>query len=262
MVVSEAEEALTTIRLPGNSKRRAAYKRLLVHSEISAGNRGNAVNLEKITILSCTTKSVVVNENGEDLEMSEEYEALEKTIRENIEKENYSGSEAWDLTIYVQDIVQYISGFVVKLLQKSVTCLKCQQLFECDEVVSMLQKRKTFGRLKIASPLITTLCKEGERFFRFFDKTVGIFNQKANKNLVNILISKTVQNFSINILEYFGDHIFDEDPLENHCMEIVKLVLKNYFNIRIHHEVSKKLDVNKQNRIRSLNTKTILFKNQ
>lgn len=79
-----------------------ADKRLLVHSDISAANRDNAVNLEKITILSCTTKSVVANENGED---------LEKIFKKRIIEIRWHG--IWH---FMCRILFDISGFVVKLL--------------------------------------------------------------------------------------------------------------------------------------------------
>lgn len=38
--------------------------------------------------------------------------------------------------------------------------------------------------------------------------------------------------------EGFGDHLYDDDPLEGYCIEMVKLILKFYFKLRIHHETA------------------------
>lgn len=239
----------------------AAYKRLLVHAEIAPGNRGNAIILEKVPILAAT-KPITQNENGENLETSKEYQELQEKIKKDIINQNYIGSTAWNLTIYTQDIVSYISGFVVKALRSSVTCLKCQELLVSQTVSSQLQKRKTYGKLNIASPLIISICQNAEKFFRFFNKTTGIYSTAAKTKLIETLISNAIKNLPVYIFECFGDHLFEEDPLEGHCMTLVKSILRHYFNIRIHYEISKKLDLNKKNRIRSVNTKLILFKNQ
>ena len=109
-------------------------------------------------------------ETGEKIEENDEYQNYLKTVEENI-GENYIMSDAWNLTDYVEDIVSYISGFVVKGLKKFVNCSKCLNYLESEESASLLQKRKTFGRLVKASKFVINLCKEGEKFFRFFKTT-------------------------------------------------------------------------------------------
>lgn len=49
----------------------AAYKQLLVHTQICAPNTGNTINLEEITILTCSS-SINRGENG-NLEESPDY---------------------------------------------------------------------------------------------------------------------------------------------------------------------------------------------
>lgn len=69
--------------------------------------------------------------------------------------------------------------------------------------------------------------KKGEKLFKFFHKNTNIFNEKV-EYLLPVLISQT---------------------------------MSNYFKIRIHHETTKLSDTSRKNRIRSLNTKTIMFRN-
>lgn len=67
----------------------AAYKRLLVHSEIRAPKTGNAIDLESIPILSYGSHPKVLNtELGEKIEETEEYKTYLITVEQNI-KENY-----------------------------------------------------------------------------------------------------------------------------------------------------------------------------
>lgn len=78
---------------------------------------------------------------------------------------------------------------------------------------------------------------------------------------MNILINKTIQNVPKSIYEHFGDHMYDEDAIDGHSMQLLKLVLEKYFKIGIHHETRTTLDANTV-RIRSVLTKTVLFRNQ
>lgn len=239
----------------------AAYKRLLVHSEIRAPKTGNAIDLDSINILTCgSTPNILKTEVGNTLEDTEEYKSYIKTVEESI-KDNYIISDAWNLTCYVEDIVSYISGFVIKGLKKIVNCSDCLINLESNEPLSNLQQRKTYGKLVKASKFVVGICREGENFFRFFNATKGIFNKK-NKDLINILVTHTLNTINPSAFEVFGDHMYDDVVLSEHPIYISKLILKSYFNIRIYYETIKRLDVNRTNRSRSMNTKTILFRNE
>lgn len=71
-----------------------------------------------------------------------------------------------------------------------------------------------------------------------------------------------MQELSPAIFNIFGDHLFEIDALENHSFKLTKLILKEYFKIRIFHEPNKQLDAIRCNRTRSVNTKTIHFRGE
>lgn len=240
----------------------ATYKRLLIHSEISGPNTGNALNLEHLTILTCGSGSKIsLTEIGNNLEDSEEYRSLLQEIKDQIENEKFVTSNAWDLTIYVNDVVAYISGFVVRSLQKCITCSKCSNLLQNDKSMSLLQNKKRYGQLVNASQMVISICRSAEKYFKFFNITNNIFNTKI-KNLMDVLITNTMRILPLSVFDSFGDHMYDEDTFGNHATCLLKMILKNYFNIRIHYETMKNLDLSKKARLRSINTKTILFKNE
>lgn len=127
----------------------AAYKRLLVYTQINyiSPNTGNVTISDTLNILSCGSgPQLTINDNDDDLLESKTYLDFEAKIKENLELNDYS-SAAWNLTMYTEDVVAYISGFVVRALKKCVTCAQCLALLETDEVLSSLQKRKQFGNL-------------------------------------------------------------------------------------------------------------------
>lgn len=209
---------------PTSRQFEAAYKRLLIQSEISAGNRGNAISLEEISILACSS-GFNRNEDNENLEECEKSKEIEEHIHKAISENNYLNSSVWDITLYVEDVVSYIAGFVVKAIKTYLACLTSQSLIEDEETHSLLQQQKTYGRLVKASKLVINVCKIAEKFFRFFNKRTGIFSIK--KNLIALLINGTLQILPASIYDIFGDHLFDDDPLNNHCHFLITLILKN-----------------------------------
>lgn len=239
----------------------AAFKRLLVHSQISGPDTGNAANLENITILTGGySNRVTATENGQSFEETNEYASFLQNINEEIQND-FLGSDAWDLTLYSQDVVAYIAGYVVKSLKKCVSCSTCLFLLESNTSVSQLLERKRYGNLIRGSPLVIETCRTAERFFRFFHTTTNIFNKNI-KNLYEILILKTLPTLPTSIWDHFEDHMYVDEILNDHHIQLVKLILKNYFKIRIYYETVKNLDKTRKNRIRSLNTKLVLFKNE
>lgn len=238
-----------------------SFKRLLVHSQISGPDSGNVVNLEYIAILTGGSNNrVTATENGQSFEDTNEYARFIQNINEEI-KNNFIDSNAWDLTLYSQDVVGYIGGYVVKSLKKCVSCSTCLSLLESTISTSLLLERKRYGKLTIGSPLVIETCETAERFFRFFHATTNIFN-KSIKNLYEILIVKTLQTLPPSIWNYFNDHLYVDEILNDHHIQLVKLILKTFFKIRIHYETVKNLEKLRTNRIRSINTKLILFRNE
>lgn len=234
---------------------------MLVHSEVSAPNSGNSINLEKISILCCGTGAQKLSAtDGGNLQESEEYLAYQKEVFQTIDENQVKTATTWNLTDYVEDIVAYIAGFVVKGIKKCVTCNKCLNLLESDISLSLLQQIKTYGALHKASTLVVDVCKVAEKYFRLFLKTDDLF--RKNHQLLLTLVTRTLNLIPLSVYDHFGDHLFDDEPIDGHTGELIKLILKNYFKIRIYHETVKKQDNLTKNRVRSINTKTILFKNQ
>lgn len=56
------------------------------------------------------------------------------------------------------------------------------------------------------------------------------------------------------------DHVFDQEPLQGHIIQLIRLILKNYFTVRLHHINAGKSEI--VHRLRQKLTKTILFTNQ
>ncbi|VEN47124.1 unnamed protein product [Callosobruchus maculatus] len=239
----------------------AAYKRLLVHTEIGGPSSGNISLNENLPILSCGSgQKLTVDDEGTDMLSTTEYSDFLQKIKNDIAIYQ-SSSYAWGLTMFNEDVVAYISGFVVRSLKKYISCEKCKDLLESETVVSLLQRRKQFGNLIIASAMVINVCRAAEKYFRFFSKTTGLFNSHV-KNVSLLLINNTMETLPSTIFSFFQNHLYDDDPIDGHASQLIKLILKQYFNLRIHHETVKKADESRSTRIRSVFTKTILFSHQ
>lgn len=102
------------------------------------------------------------------------------------------------------------------------------------------------------------VCQAAEKYFRFFNKTTNIFNKNI-KDVLQTLIVRTVGVLPNSVYNYFEDHIFDDDPIDNHANKLIKLIRTRYFKLRIHHETPKNTD--RTPRIRS-SLRLVIFKNQ
>lgn len=94
-------------------------------------------------------------------------------------------------------------------------------------------------------------------------KTFREHNHFSNhSNIVNVLMHKTLRTINIaSLFPNLSEHILDQaDPLNNHLIQMVNLILKYYLTLRLHHK-NKSL-VECKERIRCFYTKLILFKNQ
>jgi len=67
----------------------------------------------------------------------------------------------------------------------------------------------------------------------------------------------------ININKYFTNlsiHILDQEPLNNHVLQLIKIILNIYCKLRLHQINSSTNDIDQK--IRNHYTKLILFKHQ
>ncbi|VEN56934.1 unnamed protein product [Callosobruchus maculatus] len=99
---------------PSAKQFQAAFKKLIVHSQIRAGDTGNIINLDATSILFCSSSSITRNDDCDDLQNTPESLEYETKIREEMMNSQYLTARSWDLTDYSKDVVGYIAGFVVK----------------------------------------------------------------------------------------------------------------------------------------------------
>lgn len=147
----------------------AAYKAIIIHAEVKSSSNANCMALDDTSVLRVSS----VKKNKED----QQKELLDLLCT--------AGTNDIDdvLTVYqhnafIDDIVAYIAGFVVKKLKKNILCLVCAAELESESSGSQLLDRKNRGGLVKASNSVIQICRIGER-------TVREFKQIDKPNTVN-----------------------------------------------------------------------------
>lgn len=236
---------------PTTKQFKSAYRKLLSHVNISVPLSANSIPKDDTLLLNKTDEenstSEVVN-----------FESINSIIDIDIEvlEEICDAIPRLYLSEYTTDIIAYISGAVVKIIKKKIKCelcLKGLELGEKEEALSVLQRRKSYGNLISASEDVIVVCKTAEKILRLQESYY-------EKYLLEKLILKCLHGLQINSLFVKYEHIFELAPLSDHKIQLIKLILNQYFQIRLHHEACSKVKF--ETRVRTRNNKLTLFYNQ
>jgi hypothetical protein len=171
-------------------------KRLLVVNNITS-HTGNAKNLDSTTLLTVTTAKHVLDMFS--FRRSENPKPNKETFDENVDQ--LAGLLS-SLSQYKKAVIVYISGYVVKMVQKKINCEECLEALSVflppSDVNHQLIKRKAWGRLTFASEDVENVCFETENLLqKLLTQTQGkiqnakYFDQKITTSVVKKLFSKS-----------------------------------------------------------------------
>jgi len=91
---------------------------------------------------------------------------------------------------------------------------------------------KNRGSPKKPSIDVINICKITEKVFNSWIQDVS----KHSENRTTYLTIKTMSQININnLLPSLDIHIASQSPINNHDLQIIKLVIKKYIVIRLHH---------------------------
>lgn len=225
----------------------AAYKRLLVRSELSISENANCSAQDNTSILHVSSNKKKMVENFHDVLCVEEESFVDKDEDNKLE----------DINVYKEDVTEHISGFVVKQIKKIINCHICCNALEDSTRQYSLIDIKNRGELIKPSIDITRICKITEKIFT--SRIIEV--PKHLEDPIQFLMLKTMAHINItNVFNCLNEHILTQSPINNHLLQIIKLIIKKYLTIRLHHH-NKELSQPKS-RIRTHLTKMILFKHQ
>lgn len=242
----------------------SAYKRLLIHCEVTGSQNANCLDQTPISILTVSSKHkfqiVPSGIQCLDANLKDDNDIFESHLNDHA---YYKLPEFATLSFYVVDVVSYIAGFVVRQVKKTVKCNPCICALTSHENNSIIVTLKQYslnpktGLIKASSDVIY-LGKLAETEFRIFEQTDNL----NKNNLIEILVIKCLRNMNKSVFKCLHDHMFDEDPQGNHIISLVKIIIAKYLKLRLHHKAESINDLRRDKRIRSVLTKQILFSNQ
>lgn len=244
----------------------AAYKKLLVHTEVTGSKYANCTELmeQSISILYvsssiCRQSILPVGCNIEEMEdVAREIECKNQQLSLIYNDHDY-GRQNFESSTFISDVVSYIAGFVGKQVQKIIKCQMCQVALHQSEHPSILQQIKcydtetNFGLFKASSDVIY-LCRLGEKIFREHKKDTSIN--------IDRLTLEVMRSINKPVFSSLNDHMFVESTLNNHVINLIKIVINRYLKIRFHYLTKTVNEELINNRIRSVLTKRILYSHQ
>lgn len=227
---------------PNAKQFESAYKRLLIRHEIKTFDASNCL-ADEVEILNYVAKRQSIQDSVTD----------DPCVVETFDHDYIN--TMWTLDPYVENVIKYISGFIVRKIKNMDLCSICENHLTCENA-PLLIALKNRGSLFFPSVDVCKLCQIAEKIFR--QHIHEIFKKQNIKDyLLNKIFAQTSHLFNS---EEMYNHILNQDVLDNHRSQLIKLVIKYFIQIRLHHET--KVRSEKDSNIRHKFTKLILFKNQ
>lgn len=173
----------------------------------------------------------------------------------------------WLWTEYSNDIVIYIAGSIIRTIKKKIKCEMCVDQLQNNVITSSLIGIKNRAPLKttttncqnqmrgLISPSndVIVICKTAEKVLR---STPNLFTKNV---LQKLMIHANKLLLEVKLFSRM-DMFMEDKVLSSHKSNLINLILKQYFYIRLHHEA--KSSQNAVQRIRSFHNRLVLFKNQ
>ncbi|KAK5650506.1 hypothetical protein RI129_001535 [Pyrocoelia pectoralis] len=174
-----------------------------------------------------------------------------------------------DSSLLTDNIVAYISGFVVRMAKKKLKCIECILALESisdsfmDDSCMQLINRKTKGGLP--SKNVFTICLHAEKQIRCM---LHLSNNKLPRddNFFELFILGTSMALisKENIFLSLNDHSLAESSImdETHRVLLMKLIVRCYCRIRWFSVAKRQTEATRGELVRKTYSKLILFHNQ
>lgn len=247
----------------------AAYKRLLVRHEVQQA-RGNCSMQDQTSILHVTRRANHHEDVAHDAPLDDHAAARRFGMIASPRAEDHDYVDVPNtttLSLYVENVVDYIAGYVVRMLQRKITCPDCMAaLQEQEGSGGLLLRRKNRGGLLVPSSSVVVICKSTEKCLRRLEASNSTCRKLIQRpNLQAAIVCATLHDLAEDQAELFRgihEHMFDTEPQNNHVVELTKLTASCYSKIRLHHQARRFTEQSVGPNIRSNNMRTVIFLGQ
>lgn len=246
---------------PTAQRFQAAFKKVIVQNELSDAVSGNCQVLDHITILSCSStrrhSALLLNATAQRRQLLSE---------ECIEQSHVVGEHDYCASLeHISDFgsraVTYIAGYVAHKLGSKLMCAHCTgALFGTSRAAdTAFIQRKSKGGLHYPSKCVLEICKKSESLLRW----AVHMNKLASRSLLQDLVLQVLE--SLQHKELFAElhsHMFDNSPLENHYVHLLRSVAEYYLNVRLYLVGKQTTQSFHSSQVRQMFTKLTQFKGQ
>ena len=222
-----------------------AYKQLLMRHNIEGG-RGNCSPQDDTEILNGVNDQCEMNNSqlATDVAIARRYD-LE--LREPVANDHdyCDVPNSIVLSDYKEAVISYVAGFVVKMVEKKIHCMKCLVALKTtkENIPDLFVAWKTNGGLKLPSLGLIKICEVHNAnvkfYWRCFAPQCWNFKWIAMKVLPVCVDS--------GVFSSLDQHMFDSMAVNNHVFTSIKCCSESYVTIRMHH-------LGKLRNVRSTNT--------
>lgn len=235
----------------------STFRRVLARCGATSSVTGNVVQLDDtILVGSSTADNSLPNDDDEDISpFTDDFTAVDVD-------HDYCSPR---LDSLVENVVVYVSGWVVRKVMKQLDCDQCRECLVTTSLPSSLSSSyclltlKNNGGLVVPSAGVVHICNTAEKIIR---QMIGI-NKANNTVTTQSMICRVLASLGPGDILNMGEHMIDtQDGIDNHHFRLIRRVIAGYLTIRQHH-IAKLHSLQLQgSSVRHKLTKTILFKGQ
>lgn len=166
---------------------------------------------------------------------------------------DYSQSENWIHSEYLEDIVKHTAGAIVHFMKRKIHCQKCLNMLNGQSSgMSKLTTCKDRGG-KYPSDDVHFICCQTKKVIRKNK------NKLLSKDINFLLVTEMLKILPRTILSD-NEHLFEQEPLHDHRHQLIFLIIQSYVDLRLKHESNKLYD--SKYRVRMFYNKLTIFKGE
>ena len=225
-----------------------AFRCLMAHSNISITNQVNCIPQDSTSLLHYTNKD-------KETDLDEE-----EAVNLNIDSQE---EQLLNLTPFVDGVMDYVAGAIVKKIQSRVQCTKCfaALVTPARTSASSLVQMKDHGSLIVPSEETVKIVKHCERYIRTHLLAIkAIVPGEWNAEL----LIKIMSSLPPGLFPELAAHSLNtrNDSLETHTYLLIKLICTTFVQVRRKHITNLGNITIGGNSIRQKFTKEIIFHHQ
>ena len=245
---------------------RSAYKQLMMRHQITGG-RGNCIPQDDTEMLSNFEDNSDRKSSRIEIDqvtIVRKYDLALRPEPVTTDHDYWDAPNVMELSEFKSAAISYIAGYVVRMVQKKIHCLKCLAALTTtkEKIPDLFVVWKSNGGLKLPSPGLLKICEETEKcVLRMLKVTNGGLPHDTG---LPDAITSTVLEVCVerDVFSSLKEHMFDSTAMNNHVFNLIKCCSKSYVTICMHH-LAKQINSRMHERlVRKEYSKLTLFKGQ